>query len=241
MLAFLPIVAACSQTGHPPMPEALVFLQSDNAVLYQEVTVPEWDGDSYHVFQPRAAAPTRGFIFYGGSSVDPRGYAPSAHDIAAAGYMMVLVSVPLDMALLAPERAGVVIEAFPEITTWAIGGHSMGGIAACAYAKDNLDVIDAVILWASYPSEENSLADTGMPALVISASEDGIYPPDVIDDARKDLPPDTVYVEIQGGNHFQFGWYLDDHQPVDGEATITREEQTARIVDATVDFLSALQ
>lgn len=232
--------AACVQTKHPPMPEALEFLQSDNAVLYEEVAVPEWDGRSYYVFQPQHAAPTTGFIFYGGSQVDPRGYAPLAHDIAAAGYMMVLVSMPQDMALLDPERAGIVIDAFPGIETWAIGGHSMGGIAACAYAKDNLSRIDAVILWASKPTEENSLADADIAALVIYAGEDGIYPKDVIDESRKDLPPDTVYVEIQGGNHFQFGWYLDDHQPTDGEATIPREEQTRQIVSATVDFLSVL-
>jgi hypothetical protein len=54
------------------------------------------------------------------------------------------------------------------------------------------------------------------------------------------LPPDTEYVEISGGNHFQFGWYLDDHQPIDGEATISREEQLRQAVEATIGFLAGL-
>lgn len=235
------IAGGCTQKeGHEPMPEALAALQSDNEVLYSETAVPDWDGESYYVFKPRQAEPLTALVFYGGANCDARAYAPMAHDIAKAGFMMVLVKMPNNTSMLAPDRAAVVIAAYPEITTWAIGGHSMGGISACKFAKENLETIDAVVLWASYPSNQNKIDQTDLKALSISATNDGIYPPDKIEESRSMLPPDTVYVVIQGGNHQQFGWYTGDHKPVDDDATITREEQTAQIVAATVDFLSTL-
>lgn len=235
------MLAACSaQTPHPPMPEALEFLQSDGVVMYEEVTVAEWDDDSYHVFKPQDQGPTKGFIFYGGSQVDSRSYAPCAYEMAREGYLIVLVSFPKDVALLAPERAGVVIQAFPDIEVWAIGGHSMGGIAACEYAKGNLGTFDAVILWASKPTEENRLDDADIAALSIYATNDGIYDAATIEESQDHLPDDTVWVEIEGGNHFQLGWYLDDHKPIDGDAEITREDQQAQAIAATLDFLDGL-
>ncbi len=179
-------------------------------------------------------------IFYGGANCDARSYAPMAREIARAGYMMVLVKMPEDWALRAPERAAVVMEAFPAISTWAIGGHSMGGIAACEFAKEHLPEIAAVVLWASYPSNKNKLDQTEVKALSISATNDGIYPPKTIEKSRAMLPADTVYVVIDGGNHQQFGWYTGDHKPVDKDATISRDNQMTQIVDATVLFLESL-
>ncbi len=45
---------------------------------------------------------------------------------------------------------------------------------------------------------------------------------------------------IEGGNHQQFGWYTGDHKPFDRDATISRDDQMAQIVDATVLFLDSL-
>ena len=79
-----------------------------------------------------------------------------------------------------------------------------------------------------------------MKALSVSATNDGIYPPKTIEKSRAMLPADTVYVVIDGGNHQQFGWYTGDHKPVDKDAMISRDNQMAQIVDATVVFLESL-
>jgi hypothetical protein len=52
------------------------------------------------------------------------------------------------------------------------------------------------------------------------------------------LGPALVFTVIEGGNHEQMGWYTG--QPNDPPATIPREEQQARIVDATLELLDAL-
>jgi hypothetical protein len=61
---------------------------------------------------------------------------------------------------------------------------------------------------------------------------------DRFDAARADLPQDTEFVIIDGGNHAQFGDY--SFQPGDNEATITRLDQQKQVVDATVKFLKEI-
>ena len=228
------------EASHPPLPEALAALVSTAAVDYACVAVPQWHDAAYHLFSPAEAAADTGLIFYAGSGIDVRSYAPSAQAIAAAGFVVALVSMPNQTALRAPDRAAVVIDACPDIATWAIGGHSMGGIAACDFASQNTDLIDAVVLWASKPTAANRLDSTDLSALSVSATNDGIYPPEIIDATIPHLPTDTVWVVIDGGNHYQFGWYADDHQPIDGEATISRADQLAQAQTATCAFLNGL-
>lgn len=242
VLAFLCLsLASCKpKEGHEPLPEALAALQSDGGVRYSHTAVAAWDNDSYCMFQPAAAPATTALILYGGANCDVRSYSPMAREIARAGYMVVLVEMPDDWALSAPERAGVVMAAFPEIDAWAMGGHSMGGIAACDFTLGHPDAVDAVVLWASWPSPPYALDQTGVKALSVSATLDGVYPPAKIEKSKAMLPADTVYAVIQGGNHQQFGWYTGDHQPFDGDAVISRDDQTAQIVAATVSFLDTL-
>ncbi len=57
-------------------------------------------------------------------------------------------------------------------------------------------------------------------------------------EAHAQLPPDATFIEIPGGNHEQMGWYTG--QPNDPPATISREQQQAAVVDATVAVLEAV-
>jgi hypothetical protein len=59
--------------------------------------------------------------------------------------------------------------------------------------------------------------------------------PDEVAASRPLLPPDTQWAAIEGGNHAQFGWY--GPQAGDNEPTISREEQQAQIVAATLQLL----
>jgi hypothetical protein len=74
------------------MPEALEALNSDTGV---EVTIGSW-----LVSRLRALNTTKkvGFIVYPGGRVDYRSYAPAGHAIAAKGYWIVIVRMPLNLA-----------------------------------------------------------------------------------------------------------------------------------------------
>jgi hypothetical protein len=213
-----------------PMPEALAALQSDGQV---KVTTEPW-----LVFQPTQSVPTTGLIIYPGGRVDPRAYAPQAHAIAEKGYLVVIVPMPLNLAVFGSGRASSVIQTYPEIEKWVIGGHSLGGSMAASYAYNHNDQIDGLVLWASYPASSNDLTQSAIMTTSISASLDGLSTPDKIKASRSLLPADTTWVQIQGGDHAQFGWYGD--QPGDNPATISREEQQAQIVQSTLDLLDSI-
>jgi hypothetical protein len=215
-----------AQTPLGPMPEALAALETDDTVRVET--------EPWLIFQPQAQMPTSGVILYPGGRVDARSYAPAARALAEKGFLAVITPMPLNLAVFA---AGVVT-AYPEITTWIIGGHSLGGAMAASYAEANADVIDGLALWASYPANDN-LATRQEPAVIsIYATNDGVSTMEDIAASRADLPAATRWVEIAGGNHAQFGWY--GEQPGDGTATITREQQQEQVVSATAEFLEIL-
>jgi pimeloyl-ACP methyl ester carboxylesterase len=209
-----------------PSPEAFGALRPDPQV---NVSL-----DRFVTFQPAKKKPTTAFVFYPGARVDYRAYAAPLHRIAAEGYLVILLPVRLNLALLDVNAADRAIAAFPSIRHWVMGGHSLGGVAAATYAS-NHDV-DGLVLWASYPADD-SLKNSNVKVLSIYGTQD-ISTPELFEDKQVLLPTGSQSVVILGGNHAQFGDY--GPQPGDHEATITRAEQQKQAVEATVQFLKEL-
>ncbi len=211
-----------------PMSEALAALNSTADVAV--------DYTAWLIFTPTGREPTGGLIFYPGGRVDPRAYAPAAQAIAAAGYLVVITPMPLNLAVLAPNRAEEVIAAYPNIEHWALGGHSLGGAIAATFVANHPGQIDPLILWAAYPAAGNSLAgQSDLTVLSISGTLDGLATPTDIDASRALLPSTTTFLPIEGGDHAQFGWY--GPQPGDNEATISRGAQQEQVIAATLAVL----
>jgi pimeloyl-ACP methyl ester carboxylesterase len=223
-------VLVWASSSSAPMPQALAALQSDDKV---EVSTNHW-----LTFRPRAAEPSTGLIIYPGAKVDARSYAPTARAIAEQGYQVVIVPMPFNLAFFGSNAAADVINAYPTIQHWAIAGHSLGGILAAGFAGDHMTEVAGLIFWASYPSNQNNLSSRPLPVLSIYGTRDGIVTADNIANSRHLLPADTTWVAIVGGNHAQFGWY--GPQQGDQPATISREQQTQEVIDATVGFLKSL-
>ncbi len=212
-----------------PTPEATTALAPDEGVAVTR--------DGAIVFEPAEPA-TTGFIFYPGGRVAAEAYAPAMRAIADAGYLAAITPMPFGLAVLSPDAAGGVIADHPEIETWVIGGHSLGGAMAAQYADGHDDVIDGLVLWAAYPAGGTDLSDADVTVASISASEDGLASREEIEASAAQLPPDTTFVEIEGGNHAQFGSY--GEQAGDGEATISPTEQQDLAVAATLAVLEAV-
>ncbi len=103
--------------------------------------------DGRLVFRPRS--PTdKGLIYYPGGLVDPEAYAVTAQGIADAGYLVVIPKMPLNLAFTGINRADRIRADFPEIESWVIGGHSLGGAMAAEYAKNHEDSLDGLIMYA---------------------------------------------------------------------------------------------
>lgn len=188
-------------------------------------------------FSPAGESPKVGFIFYPGGRVDHRAYAPLVREIAAQGYLAALLDVRLNLAFFDINAADVVSSAYPEVEHWAVGGHSLGGVAAAVYASSRTEQLDGVVLWSSYPSDD-SLETSGVKVVSIYGTADGLTTMDEIEASMELLPTDTKFVPIAGGNHAQFGAY--GFQDGDNPASIAAEEQWRLVVGATVDFLESM-
>ena len=220
-----------AQTTPASMPQALSALQSDSLV---QVTTDRW-----LVFSPVSQAPSTGLIFYPGGRVNPRSYAPTARAIAQEGYLAVIVPMPLNLAVFASDTAAEVIAAYPEISHWAIGGHSLGGAMAARFAYSHPTEVQGLVFWAAYPDGSNDLSGRQLPVTSIYGTLDGLATTEKIESSRALLPATTEWVVIEGGNHAQFGWY--GPQRGDNPATISRETQQQQIVEATLQLLHSLR
>jgi dienelactone hydrolase len=216
--------------ARPPLPEAIAALESDEIV---QITDEPW-----LTFKPGRSAPTTGFVFYPGGRVDPRAYATLMREIAANGYVVVVPEMPVNMAAFNPGVAGKIMARYPRIETWVIGGHSVGGAMAARYTGNHADVIDGLVIWASYPPNSTDLSSLDIPVVSIYGSREERVNDASVGERKHLLPPDTRYVRIEGGDHHQFGSYRiapDDHR-----ATISRDTQQERIIAETLTVLEAV-
>lgn len=219
-----------AETAAQPNDVALQALNSDSQVI-----VTQHDG--YYTFEPVNQRATTGFIFYPGGRVDYRAYAPVLRKIAEQGYFVALPKVKLNLAFFDVNVADKVIAENPQIERWAIGGHSLGGVAAALYTKDHLDIIRAIAFWASYPADD-SLKNSNILITSIYGTNDGVNTDADVEASKELLPAHTKYVAIEGGNHGQFGSY--GAQAGDNPASISAEEQWDQAAAATVQMLASL-
>ncbi|MBM4393162.1 MAG: alpha/beta hydrolase [Deltaproteobacteria bacterium] len=180
-------------------------------------------------------SPASGLVVYPGGRVDARGYAPLARRISERGHLVVIVPVRLNLAILESDAANAVMRAHPEIRHWAVGGHSLGGVAASLYAAAHPGEVEGLVLWASYPPND-ALRTSSVRVLSVCGSRDAAL--DGVRQARPLLPDDTRYVVIEGGDHPQFGAY--DAPPELRTALIGAESQWDLAARATAELLASL-
>jgi len=214
----------------PLLPEAVAALSSTSAARY------EAGSDGRLTWTPTAAEPTIGLVLYTGGKVPPAAYAPAARAIAEQGYLVAIVPAPFNLAILDADAADRVIEDHPEIASWAVGGHSLGGATASLFIDGHPGVVDGLALWASYSSADISTDDLHVLSVYGSLDAGVASYTDPANLAK--LGSDVTVDVIDGGNHEQMGWYTG--QPNDPPATISRQEQQDRVVAATVALLQGL-
>jgi hypothetical protein len=257
----------------PPLPESLVRLHSDRelrlvtpagfcpqrlrwrtpfgpmpASLGELGLLGQQRLNTYYAYRPRTACPLWGLLLFPGGGVDFRSYAPIARDLARCGLLVVVQHVPFGYALFDHDRAlgpgGNLRRTFPQVRHWVVGGHSLGGVAAACYARRQPSDVTGLVLWASFPSPTHSLASLRLPVTSLCGSQDGLVPPDLVQQTRHLLPAYSSLVEVPGANHTQFGDYWDGRderfvQRGDRPAQISRREQRRLVVEHTHRFITS--
>ncbi|MCT4786116.1 alpha/beta hydrolase [Exiguobacterium aestuarii] len=174
-----------------------------------------------------------GIILYPGAKVEKEAYAYYGTRLAEEGVFVAIPSLRLNLGILDIDAAAPIIEAHPEIERWIVAGHSLGGSAASGYALEHQELVEGVIFLASYPI--SSMVDSDLRVLSISGELDGLAVPEDIEASRSDLPEDSQFVQIEGGNHANFGMY--GPQKGDQESPLTSKEQLDEVLSAILEWL----
>lgn len=181
--------------------------------------------DNLTVLTPTVPGDTA-LIFYPGAKVEAAAYLPLLDSIRQrTGLTCVLVEMPFHLAILDADAAQTVMETFPQYHHWYLAGHSMGGAMASQFAAGHPDAVDGLILLGAYLYGDYPPADT----LTVYGS--------LNQSVEDKLDYTENVVEIEGGNHAQFGNY--GPQKGDAPAAISAEAQQDQTVDAIESFLAS--
>jgi len=175
-------------------------------------------------------------VFYPGALVDPASYSSWAKRVAQQGHSVYLMHFPLDLAVLAGNRADKVPSKVRR--NYVIGGHSLGGVMASRYAAKHPRGLKGVFYLASYPDKKGRLDQTTLPALSMTASRDGVLNWSHYRQSKVYLPAHTTLVKIMGGNHAGFGSY--GPQKGDRPATLTNAQQQAKVSQYLTQWLTKI-
>jgi dienelactone hydrolase len=188
-------------------------------------------------FKPNAPA-KRGVIVYPGGLVDEAAYAPLSRELAQFDALVVLVPMPFELAVFDIRAADRVVAAHPEIDSWYIAGHSLGGSMACQWISENPAALresklKGVMLWGSYCASD--ISSSKLRVLSLVGENDSLVRSRPDDALLVNLPPAPQLRFIPGGNHAMFGDY--GLQGGDGNATRDLAALRADILKWTGQFL----
>ncbi len=191
--------------------------------------------DDWVTFNPSVTNKEVGVILYPGAKVEPEAYGYLGKVLSDAGYTVGIPKFNLNLAMLEANKAEEWINRNPSIKKWFIGGHSLGGVSAATFAHKNPNVVDGVILLASYPASGDDFSNKDTPILSIYAEKDGLTTRDKIKETKSLLSRETVLFEIQGGNHAGFGMY--GKQKGDNAADISTTTQQDIVAEEMIKWL----
>ncbi|MDO4499930.1 MAG: alpha/beta hydrolase [Erysipelotrichaceae bacterium] len=163
-------------------------------------------------------------IMYPGCKVENEAYIPLAIELTKYGYSTVIID-PLLNFMLADTNAYK--KYLKDYKSYYLMGHSLGGTVASMVVDEN---IDALILLASYSSKD--ISDLNINVLSITGELDGVLNLKKQEEAKINLPKNTIYKIIEGGNHSDFGDY--GFQDGDNKSTLKENEQieiTAKLIN----------
>lgn len=195
-------------------PEAVAILSQDNVTVDGHFTIitPEEKSDV-------------ALVFYPGGKVEHTAYLPLLNQISQQGITCILVKMPFNLAVFDIHRGNDIIGTFPDIDTWYLAGHSLGGIMASVCAGGN-DQVDGLALLGSYLYSDFPVEQT---VTIHGSLETGI-------EASIEYTENVCV--IQGGNHAQFGNY--GKQKGDPDSETSRETQQAETVRYILEFMGQL-
>jgi pimeloyl-ACP methyl ester carboxylesterase len=222
ILAFL----AYGSSPTAPEPSTLAVVQSDPSILYSS-------GPDAVVMTPSSGSNGFGLVFFAGAHIEASAYAYKLSGLVDDGITVVIARPLLSFAIFDYRPLTTFTGLAPGVSSWYVGGHSLGGVRACQYVKDDFS-ISGLVLFGSYCAVD--ISHLSVPVLSISGSRDGLSTPAKIRITAKLLPDTSTFVQIPGADHADFG----DYGPQAGDRSSTTSDASVRrqITDAVVEFIT---
>jgi len=174
-----------------------------------------------------------GFIFYPGGKVEFTAYEPLMKELACKGIFCILVEMPFHLAVLDINAADGLQRNYPEIGSWYIGGHSLGGSMAASYLEKHSEEFEGLVLLGAYSTAD--LSETDLSVLSLYGSEDLVMDREKYEKYKKNLSARLTEFVIEGGCHAYFGAY--GEQKGDGKPKLSAEDQIRIGSERIADFM----
>ena len=209
---------------YPADAGALDRIRSDDRISIHE------ERDHFRLAPPEGDGERPPLIFYPGGLVEPEAYLFKMGRVAGAlGATVFVIKPPFNAAIFDVGAAGRLMDHYGIGEAW-IGGHSLGGIAACRFASANAERAHGLFLFGSYCDVD--ARDLPSPIISIMGLEDRVIDRGNYEEARRRLPDSALVEEVEGMNHSAFGNY--GHQRGDGQGSLD-DEAVIRIIIAAFD------
>jgi hypothetical protein len=182
-------------------------VQNDNLISIIE-------NDVEYIIQVKDTNPTTNFIFVSGGLVEEKAYIHNLAEMAKINNIRIYV--PKVFLKLAIFDQGVVdrVVNLHKLSSYFVGGHSLGGVVACYHTKKHPDTTKGLFLMGSICDED--IKSYKGQVLSLIGTEDKLMSGNSRTEKNKNLPSQSIIEVIEGANHAQFGNY--GKQRGDGDA-----------------------
>ncbi len=187
-------------------------------------------GEGMTAYVPKDGAEV-GLILYPEDMVEAKAYAPLLIECADKGIACVVIEMPYKHSALGTNKALDVPSLLPEVKTWYLAGHGMGGKVAAGCLAGNPNVFEGIILLGAYSANDISSHEV----LSVYGSQDRIMNMRLYINNKDNLPEKFDEHVIPGGNHAYFGIY--GTQKGDGKATVSNREQIELTAGHIAEFI----
>ena len=217
-----------------------------NLNSYESKYLDIYENRRYIYIEPKGISkPSTGIIFYPGGLIEEEAYLPLLVELGKDGYGVYIVKSLMNIPILNSDSAENIIGE-NKFENYILMGHSLGGTSLLKYFSkqtNNSKKVDRIILLASYSdgkyifdSQRNDNYKRDISVLSIVGSNDNVINIHKYEKDKINLPYNTEYFVIEGGNHSYFGNY--GRHKNDNEAYISLEEQQYNTIKKIEEFLN---
>lgn len=212
-----------------------IFTNQAEDSMYDQIENDINETDDYFIVNGAQHDTT--IVYYPGGLVTPESYLLQADMLASNNFRVIIPKMPFNLAIL---NRFVFLDIYDNnVGAFYLAGHSLGGASAAYVAKEHSDKLEGLIFLAAYPPSSVDLSNIDLPILSVSAEKDGVMNWDRYESTKSLLPDTTIYENIEGGNHAQFGYY--GTQRGDNESAITVYEQHKIVTELIQSFVDSHQ